>query len=938
MTKPIDTSKECLGMCEVESDTRTTDSYGLHKYEQKFTHVDTIEDIDALVPWEQRQKYSAGKFAFFSCLLEPQFWLQFDHAMRFTLICVLCPSVIIALDVPHNPFISHTMVFSAGILGARVTVGESIIYTFTWIRCAATWLPLAVIAAVIRLGESPVAWSFYYGILIAVVAFFTSNVSRRVCLLLFNICLMGLLVDPSLDADYPCRVMVDWSIGTGLCLACAFIPYPRFCKDRAQHTLIILARNTGTAFQGLAHSFWSSTNVERNLAMSKVRTMNRGLDDLLNLFEHYQAVSTAEFLFERTSTREIRAIKFSLFERLRVNLSSMVRVLQMVEGSPIAIDGCERAKQFGLVLQPKVTEVAFAFDELVHLLASATTEEEMTDLMPSLERFKERTWDLQRTYGTARRKLFYEGNSTTLEEFVPLMSFYLFTIISFCDTIEVFEKKIRSYKSQPFWATLAIVNKLTFNNIIENVNLLTTLIKSRNRREWQQVLEAAKVSAAMLLTVGFTYLIGTDKAYITGPNIIAFIVGFNTVEAVQASFIRLTGCLLGTVFGLFAGTYSSTNVQRIASLCTLMFVGTFLRNDKVYGIMSIYGMFVVIPLDAIGGVSTDSAVARMNQNTFGIFIYLFVIALVFPLSPRRILMKKRRNILRKMALILSQMQDYFIGSPEIGSPVCPNAADFSLQRSMFMSERRDKQLEQTSKELADVKKRLKSSHEIMSFTMEERGIIDVKTYPLSACNDAYGHMKRMITLLETMWMSWNVIRSQQEVTPEMTHMMENLSVMAKDISQAFTKFVQLMMCMVEYPAIHLEGEITVAVLELIECCKEFATRKSKIMVLIILESVKEHRGFPLGSSFPLESKEGSAMNVQVEGRKDVSVAEDLLRRHPTELATDLRSPVVLPKDFTIPISSEYAEGMHALALCQVMFADEAKLLMVALCSLLEAFR
>lgn len=103
----------------------------------------------------------------------------------------------------------------------------------------------------------------------------------------------------------------------------------------------------------------------------------------------------------------------------------------------------------------------------------------------------------------------------------------------------------------------------------------------------------------MILTIGFTYLIDVDMNSFTGPNIIAFITGSNPVEAVQASIVRLTGCVIGTVLGFFASTYSNTSIQRVASLCTLMFAGTFLRNDKEYGIMAIYGMFVLIPLDTV---------------------------------------------------------------------------------------------------------------------------------------------------------------------------------------------------------------------------------------------------------------------------------------------------------------------------------------------------
>eukprot|EP00796_Vickermania_ingenoplastis_P005372 gene5372-3867_t len=893
------------------------DSYGLEKYHSKCEDIQGKLDSDSLhIPWEIRQSKKVDRFSFFSVLIDPQFWNQFDFAMRITLFGVLLPSAIIAADVSWNPLISPFMVFSSGVLAAKVTVGEGVAYLFTWFRAGLLWLPLAVIAGETHLGKHVVGWCFYYTIALFVMAVLTDNMARRICLLLFNTCMMGILTDTDRDGIFPCRVMVDWCIGTALCFISIFIPFPRFCKNRAQNTLEQIARNTGTAFQGLVHSFWSTSNVERNLAMSKVRAMTQSLDKLLPVFEHHQGISATEFLFERTATREIREIKFNFFERLRVNLSSMVRVLNVVQDNPDAIDNCERARKFGTALQPKISDLAIAFDELVHALATAKSREDLLEAMPRVEFFKDKTEDLQQSYGHARRKLFYELNSFQLEEFVPLMSFYLFTIISFRDTVEVFQMKIKAYEPNACRSTFNILRKNTTDSVLDNIEFFKKLYQFPNRREWQRVLEAVKVSGAMILTVGFTYLIGTETKFISGPNIIAFVAGFNTVEAIQASFVRLTGCLLGTVFGFFAGTYSKTSVQRVASLCVLMFAGTFLRNDKEYGVMAVYGMFVLIPLDAVNGVSLDEAVARMNQNTFGIFIYLFVIALIFPLSPRKILLKKRRNILRKMSDALTRMLALFSApneAPVLNSSGLPDEdPTLKLSRSMFMMYKRDDELEDITKVLTDLKKRLKSSREMMIYAREERGILE-REYPTEACSGAFSRMRRMCNLLETIWMSWNIIRSQGHVSVETQHMMDNLAKIAQDISRSFARFVRLMSCMLDQPRVNLENELTKVVLDLIEATHELHTRKSKIMVLIILESVSKYREQGSDSTTEYASPTTS---VRIFPERDVSVLADLQRgQSQWHTPNAITSPVQLPKNFKIPLTSEHAEGMHALSLC-----------------------
>lgn len=935
-------SKSAKGRTEGEGvENGSLDSYGLKVYHCKCAGPKTsLSSEHVHIPWELRQSSTKKRFSFFSVLVEPQFWLQVDFATRITLFAVLLPSVIIAADIKGSPFISPFFVFSAGVLAAKVTVGEMVAYLFTWFRAGILWLPLSVLAAAVHLGDYVVGWCFYYTLVLFLMAVLTENMSRRICLLLFNTCMMSILLDTSRGTVYPCRVMVDWCIGTGLCFVSCFFPFPRLCKSRAHATLKNLALNTGTAFQGLGHCFWSKSNVDRNLAFARVRAMTHSLDELLPLFEHHQGVSQTEFFCEYPSTREIRDIKFSFFERLRVNLSSMVRVLSFLQDSPEEIDTCERAKQFGEILQPCITDVAIAFDNLVHEIGMAKSREEIMGLVPLFSTFYEKTEDLQHAFGVARRKLFYEMSSPNLEAFVPLMSFYLFTIISFRDTVEVFQRRIQAYECHPWCSTLKVIKKVTMDQFFDNLSFLQKLVRQPRRREWQRVLEAVKVSGAMILTVGFTYLIDTEKAYISGPNIIAFVAGFNTVEAVQASIVRLTGCLLGTVFGFFASTYSSTSVQRVASLCVLMFAGTFLRNDKEYGIMAVYGMFVLIPLDGVTGVSLEEAVARMNQNTFGIFIYLFVIALIYPLSPRKLLLKKRRRILQMMMNTLTPLMKLCTSPEAPGYSTFNNAEeedfDVKMGQSIFMVCRNDEELERIGGVISDLKKELKSSKELMNFVREERGILESR-YPSEACGRAFVSMRRMGNLLETMWMSWKVIRSQGKLSAESRRMIENISPVAMDVSNYFSQFVSLMSCMLDEPRLNVEAELTKVVLALIEASQELHTRKSKIMVLTILKSVEQYREQGSGRSasvmeFPCSTTSSGGLKGFPE--RDITILPELQRGK----SHSVLSPVTLPSNFVIPFPSEHAEGMHSLSLSLEMFANETKLLMVELFLILDEIR
>ncbi|GET92877.1 hypothetical protein, conserved [Leishmania tarentolae] len=848
----------------VKDDDDSLDSFAIPRYHVRYPQRGNISHGDVSVPWNLRPPMRRNNCTFFDFLRAPQFWSQFEFSLRITVMGVLIPGVLIAANVPGNPFVSPFMVFAATLLATKRTAGEAIAYIFIWIRSGFFWLPLSVIAGALSLGEHIIGWSIYYTTMLFIMAIFTDEAVRRICLLLFNSCTVGLLVRSDRGAVFPCRVMVDWCIGTGLCVVAAFVPYPLFCKREAQRLLRDIGRNTATAYRGLVYSFWSPSNAERNMAMSKVRSMTESLDVLLPLFEYHQSFSFYEFLFESAEEREIRALKFALFERLRINLSSMTRVLDMLEAKPSAIDNSGRSKACGELLNPHLNAVAEVFDELLDLLAHATTRKALMRLQERFECFADRTDDLQDAFKLARRMIFYEYTSGVLEEFVPLMTFYLFTVVCVRNTMDIFQTKVKAYHPS-FASTLEqIWIKTVWDPVKENLHFLGRLFREWNRREVQRVIEAAKVSGAMILTIGFSYLIKIDKDTFSGPNIIAFVAGSNPVETVQASIVRLTGCLVGTVLGFFAGTYSETPVQRVASLCTLIFCGTFLRYDKEYGIMAVYGTFVLIPLVSIAETTVEDTVSRMNQNTFGIFIYLFVSVLVLPLSPGLILRAKRRNVLRCMTSVISSMMDLFsvplvndpglnkysivenyepqdeqplqnAGRGDNSTPRCSTLTN----RSLHLLARTDTAMVQINKQLVDLMRRLKSTKDMMKFAQDERTLLEVD-YPRKACDQTYLHMYRMTMLLQTMWMSWNVIRSQRTYTESTRRMMRNLQPVAHDVAGAFQRFVDLMCYMIHEPSINLEGDIMKAVLDLIDASDALHCRKSQIMLMLINQSVENY--------------------------------------------------------------------------------------------------
>lgn len=156
-----------------DCDNVSVDSYGLPMYHQRYDVSYGDGSSDLSVPWNLRRAMKKNRFIFFDFMLSPQFWFQFEFALRVTACAVLVPSIILALDVPGNPFISKFMVFSSSVLAAKTSVGDSVAYMFTFIRAGCIWLPLSVIAGALNLGNHMVGWCFYYTIIIFFMAVFT---------------------------------------------------------------------------------------------------------------------------------------------------------------------------------------------------------------------------------------------------------------------------------------------------------------------------------------------------------------------------------------------------------------------------------------------------------------------------------------------------------------------------------------------------------------------------------------------------------------------------------------------------------------------------------------------------------------------------------------------------------------------------------------------
>lgn len=618
------------------------------------------------VPWDLRNMAEKEINSTFAFLSSRYFWFLVEYALRVTCIAMLIPAIIINLDLTYTPFVSTTFALTSVVIAVGTNFGQSCVFFVQYIKGGCIWLPLATICSALKLNKYLGAWFVVYVVLLFLMATFTEKTTRRMCLLLYNISMCSLLSgDESLV--FPTRVLADWALGAAFALVATLIPYPMLATRFSAHITKIMFNNTATCFTGILSCFWAPSNTERSMSMVRIRSLVRTLDHLIEKFDSYDAFTFYEVLiYETSERREVRKEKVKLLLNLKMNLRAMERVINMVQEKPQMIDQSERCLLLRDHLSVPMDDISRSMEALLWKLSEAKKYDQLRMLSSYFEATGRAMKRLQNEFDVGRRVLFYEHQEASMlhdgrmEEFVPLMTFFVFSIVNFWTTLEEFESCIDRHKPTNDWKeSFKLVWNALIDPFVENAELIRLLCVRRAEPEVRVVIEAAKVSVAMLISVIFFYYVDNQSLLLTGPSIIAFVSGTNPVEAVQAGAARMSGTLIGAVLGFFAASLCHTAVDRVAALCVITFVMTFFRPGQKFGTICMYCNFVAVSGLAPTEQTADLTISRIQQNTFAIFIYCFISVAVFPVSPNHVLFKKRMVVMRSLNATMQKLSSLF---------------------------------------------------------------------------------------------------------------------------------------------------------------------------------------------------------------------------------------------------------------------------------------
>ncbi|KPA86897.1 hypothetical protein ABB37_00936 [Leptomonas pyrrhocoris] len=851
------------------------------------------------VPWDLRNVAEREINKTFAFLSTRYFWFLIEYALRVTCIAMLIPAIIINLNLKHTPFESTTFALTSVVIAVGTNFGQSCVFFVQYIKGGCIWLPLATICSALKLNRYLGAWFVVYLVLLFLMAMFTEKTTRRMCLLLYNISMVSLLSgDESLL--FPTRVLADWALGAAFALVSTLIPYPMLATRFSAHITKIMFKNTATCFTGILSCFWAPSNTERSMSMVRIRYLVRTLDHLIEKFDSYDAFTFYEVLiYETSERREVRKEKVQLLLKLKMNLRAMERVINMVQERPQMIDLSERCLLLRDHLSLPMDDISRSMEALLWKLSEAKKYDQLRTLSGYFEAAGRAIKRLQTEFDVGRRVLLYEHQEASIlrdgrmEEFVPLMTFFVFSIVNFWVTLEEFESFIDRHKATNDWKeSFKLIWSALIDPFAENATLVRLLCVRRGEAEVRVVIEAAKVSVAMLIAVIFFYYVDNQSLLLTGPSIIAFVSGTNPVEAVQAGAARMSGTMIGAVLGFFAASLCHTAVDRVLALCIITFVMTFFRPGQKFGTICMYCNFVAVSGLAPTEQTADLTISRIQQNTFAIFIYCFISVAVFPVSPNHVLFKKRMSVMRSLNSTVQKLSSLFgdaarsyieiraeiqrgvkteddvvsighflnlndgfglmplrngntvvklkgLNNSEMDTPATRSSSKLIMPRAFTMAPQ-DTIVEDIFTDIFSMMETMKQTSSVMPLAADEFQIIPHE-YPLRASGDVHAALYRLCALVYTMTCAWKTMREKGYFTTDMLHILHNLSPIVNDIARCIDRFTHVMEFYVRFPSSGLSSELTKGAMQFRALGVELSARKEHDLIAVIRKTVAMKR-------------------------------------------------------------------------------------------------
>lgn len=833
--------------------------------------------LDSVVPWDLRdldRHQSCGSLHFVSSMA---FWKCVERAVRVAIVGVLPAAVLLhaTFDSGHGPWKSQSLLVVGALLAilGKETIGLQVAYLGMFLRSSLVWVSIVTAATALQLYDHMAACFVVYGVCLFVMATLMEGYTRRLAMLFLTITTMDMLRTQRGDGSERryFDLWVELLIGTGFAFVGSLVPWPALSSNAADECLDGIASNISTALQGLAASFWTDTNLTRNVRMVRVRFIMHSIETHFCVAKQHLVGAEHEWMLQSAERRSLRLLKMDLYVKLFRNLSSIRRVVEIVRDRPSILSHSERAVLFGERLGKRMDSICFAVDELLFHLNRAQNHDELLNTGIFFDNVDKLHSELQDEFHAARREYFYETRIDTVEEFVPLMTFYVFSMSQICVTLtrikEIARRKVREREKvkSRIWTRvqrfMSYMLEYFSSPLFGSITHFKHLFIRRNPNDVRYAIEAVKVSLAMVASLVFYYYTDENYAFLSGPTVIAFIASQNPAEAVISSIPRLSGTLMGVVLGFFIANNAENSESRIAGLVTLVFVARVVTDVKHIGSSLMYAGFISISQLSVVPLSQEATMSRIQQSTFAVFIYVIITLFVFPCRPTTLLREARSDAILRIARVYEAIMETFIETGEVYAAAAaggcatttktqhalranePDALDATTTTSgglsfasSFLAYPKEK-FDCIDQQLIEVDKFLLDAQGLMSFVTDEPHL-SLTPYPTRSCQDAQAALKKIVALLRTMSESMRLMRERHlPASKEMIGLLRNVVPCAKDTTFELHRFSLLVASLILERRLDLGTELTKSSQAFSHMCTTFHRRKSVIFLQVIQSAV-----------------------------------------------------------------------------------------------------
>lgn len=860
----------------------------------------SLSQRDSVIPWELQQNSSQWTVCRF--LATPAFWKYVERALRSAVVGVLPAAVLLHATFQGGPWVSQSFLVSGALLATKCeTIGQMINYVGQLIRSSAVWVCLLTVEIALELYKYPGAWFPYYFFSCCLIATFMDGYSRRLGLLLFTASTMSMLRAQAEDEILPLNVFREYLIGAGLAFFSVILPWPVLSTQRADDEVTKLNKLISTSLLGLTASFWPESNLKRNIHMVRLRNLTKLIEESIGTLKTQIEDTSYEWMFEVHSRQKLRLCKFQLAVDLYRNINSIRRVIEIVRDRPQLLEHSARSALFGKRLGTRIDAICTAVGHALRLVSESHCRKEIIQ-SPLFDYIDTLRNQLQSDFHHARREYFYEAEITTIEDFVPMMTFYVFCVEQICFTMLKLRDTVRKdfHKKTPHWfENLNFLWMHLVSPLLETYERAKSLLFRRSDDDVRIVIEAVKVSAAMVASLGFYFYMDEGSAFFTGPTIIAFLAANNPAEAVISAVPRLTGTLIGVVIGFFISTTADTSVSRVAGLVSFIFICKLVLHVRNIGQSLSYAAFISISQIGVNPLTKDQTINRIQQATFAVFIYVLITMFVLPCRPTVLLRQKRAKAILAMSEVFHDVMNVFCDTGDAFEALASSSATSPLaaqtHEPFVHSDTRQpssgnddlyvaggsilnttvalrmsiasfvefpaEAFEEIEKKMKVLDKAVLAARLLMPFAIDEPKMT-TQSYPSRACDDMQTALAKAVALTRTMVLSVRTLRERRvPPTREMIALFRSLVPVIRDSVQELRRFSFLIASLVEQRRVDLTPEVMKSSESFSRICSVLYHRKSLIFLACIKNAIAPFR---TTTTFPDSDPPSDAMKQNSE--------------------------------------------------------------------------